>query len=72
MIEGFDPDKFRKVNTKGEAHNEVRQAEGKAAMQVSRRRPVETLDHQMIPGAVPTYDMSEKQLLAAIFQLELK
>ena len=63
MIEGFDPDKFRKVNQQKEQQRQQRPPKLS-----SRSQRLEEIDHQLIPGAVPTYDMSEKQLLAALEQ----
>ena len=66
MIEGFDPDKFRKVNQQGRQQSaEIKVGGGS---RVANRNQTEQIDHRLIPGAVPTYDMSEKQLLASLEQ----
>ena len=63
VIEGFDPDKFRQVNQQQQS---VKVASSRGG--AGSRQTTEKFDHQLIPGAVPTYDMSEKQLLASLEQ----
>ena len=65
MIEGFDPDKFRQVNQQQQQSVKVA---GNSSRGGGNRQTAEKIDHQLIPGAVPTYDMSEKQLLASLEQ----
>ena len=65
VIEGFDPDKFRQVNQQQQS---VKVASNSIRGGGNRQRTTEKFDHQLIPGAVPTYDMSEKQLLASLEQ----
>ena len=64
MIDGFDPDKFRKVNSK--AQNTF---EGISVERKTFGAPMSDMDFQesQMPG-VPTYDNGEKQLLAALEQ----
>merc|ERR1719295_2204218 len=74
VIEGFDPDKFRQVNQHHQPplHQSVHSPVlSKKSSRVFRHQNATDNSetgfdhHQLIPGAVPTYDMSEKQLLAA-------
>ena len=76
VIEGFDPDKFRQVNQhQPPLHQNVHSPVlSKKSSRVFRHQNATDNSetgfdhHQLIPGAVPTYDMSEKQLLAALEQ----
>ena len=67
MIDGFDPDKFRQVNTKGNRTEQMFHVQ-----RTIHSPPSATLETSMfqqgdIPG-VPTYDKSERQLLATLEQ----
>ena len=68
MIDGFDPDKFRKVNSKANKTNDPSfhvkrhiQSPPSFSLQTS------TFQESDMPG-VPSYDKSEKQLLATLEQ----
>ena len=72
VIDGFDPDKFRKVNTKvGTAASSSYQD---SQLTVDRKYFSQShftrdtgLEREEMPG-VPTYDKGERQLLAALEQ----
>lgn len=79
VIDGFDPDKFRKVNKDSkkddyDAGIRVERQFGSASsneslpnQHQSRRRSSSHFDAYEMPG-VPSYDNSEKQLLASLEQ----
>ena len=72
MIDGFDPDKFRKVNKTNKAaaatsSNHPGFAASNATSAASASRSLD-MSAALPPGAVPTYDRSEQQLLASLEQ----
>lgn len=65
MIDGFDPDKFRKVNSKANSNEQPFQIERQFKSPPSTTLQTSTFQHSDMPG-VPTYDKSERQLLATL------
>ncbi len=83
MIDGFDPDKFKKVNNKGGGNDnmvplkkntvadpdlriERKIDSANSNRQLSADEPM--MRFQEMPGAVPSYDRGERQLLATLEQ----
>ena len=79
MIDGFDPDKFRQVNRRGGGGGGVTGVGASTTSDYSLPPPVSqfgsitsnvgtsaTLNEDMMPGSVPTYDSTEKQMLASL------
>ena len=74
MIDGFDPDKFRKVNKDSKKNNNYdsgihveRQFNSSASSTGSSSRGATEIPSMQMPG-VPSYDNSERQLLASLEQ----
>ena len=65
MIDGFDPDKFRKVNARANPKDQSFQIERQFKSPPSTTLQTSTFQHSDMPG-VPTYDKSERQLLATL------
>ena len=74
VIDGFDPDKFRKVNKDSKNNNKhdsgihvERQFNSSASSTGSSSRGAAEIPTMEMPG-VPSYDNSERQLLASLEQ----
>ena len=67
MIDGFDPDKFRKVNAKNNTSDQSFHIERRIKSPPSTTLQTTTFQQSDIPG-VPTYDKGERQLLASLEQ----
>ena len=74
VIDGFDPDKFRKVNKDSKKNNNYdsgihveRQFNSSASSTGSSSRGATEIPSMQMPG-VPSYDNSERQLLASLEQ----
>ena len=74
VIDGFDPDKFRKVNKDSKKNNNYdsgihveRQFNSSASSTGSSSRGATEIPTMQMPG-VPSYDNSERQLLASLEQ----
>ena len=65
VIDGFDPDKFRKVNARPNPKDQSFQIERQFKSPPSTTLQTSTFQHSDMPG-VPTYDKSERQLLATL------
>lgn len=63
VIDGFDPDKFRKVNSKPTNAGTSNSA---PTVSIGRNDFGSSTASMDVPGAVPTYDTTEQQLLASI------
>ena len=75
MIDGFDPDKFRKVNKDSKKNNNYdsgihveRQFGSASSSSGSSSRGTEVQIPTMEMPGVPSYDNSERQLLASLEQ----
>ena len=75
MIDGFDPDKFRKVNKDSKKNNKYdsgihveRQFGSASSSSGSSSRGTEVQIPTMEMPGVPSYDNSERQLLASLEQ----
>lgn len=73
MIDGFDPDKFRKVNKDSKKDSGIRverqfgSASSSESLGIERSNNNHYQNAFEMPG-VPSYDNSEKQLLASLEQ----
>ena len=72
MIDGFDPDKFRKVNKDSKSNTDSgihveRKFNSSASSTGSSSRGAAEIPTMEMPG-VPSYDNSERQLLASLEQ----
>ena len=67
MIDGFDPDKFRQVNTKENRTEQMFHVQRTIQSPPSATLETSTFQQSDMPG-VPTYDKSERQLLATLEQ----
>ena len=67
VIDGFDPDKFRKVNSKMNSSDQTYHVERQVKSPPSATLQTSTFQQSDMPG-VPTYDKSERQLLATLEQ----
>ena len=67
MIDGFDPDKYRQVNTKVNRTEQMFHVQRTIHSPPSTTLETSTFQPSDMPG-VPTYDKSERQLLATLEQ----
>ena len=67
MIDGFDPDKFRKVNSRSNPADQSFHIERQIKSPPSLTLQTTAFQQSDMPG-VPTYDKGERQLLASLEQ----
>ena len=65
VIDGFDPDKFRKVNSKARSSDSTFHIERQIRSPPSTTLETRVLQASDMPG-VPNYDQGERQLLASL------
>jgi len=66
VIDGFDPDKFRKANKAGQNKQPTSATANSFSRQDSLIGRGAVTSQMDMPGAVPTYDQSELQIMAEL------